>query len=110
MSFKLFSSGYKQVSSTYSSIQPPPPPPTRDWGGGDCLIEPLGKLRSVITKPELARKNVEGLLVWNMDFEFTLSQQKKISTHRPVFFSQLGQCLTSVIHIFFLKFNQRALT
>ena len=34
MSFKLFSSGYKHVSSTYWAISPP----TREWGGGGRLL------------------------------------------------------------------------
>ena len=37
MSFKLFSSGYKHVSSTYWAISPPPPPQRENGGGGRLL-------------------------------------------------------------------------
>ena len=45
MSFKLFSSGYKHVSSTYSAISPPPPPGENGGGGGGGIAQliPLEK-------------------------------------------------------------------
>ena len=56
MSFKLFSSGYKHVSSTYSAISPPPPPPPppgeNGGGGGDCSIDPIRK-KAIFSVPSL---------------------------------------------------------
>ena len=42
ISFKLFSNGYKHVSSTYSAISPSP---RREWGGGGGIAQliPLEK-------------------------------------------------------------------
>ena len=47
MSFKLFSSGYKHVSSTYWAISPP----RENGGGGDCSIDPINNFSKTKTPP-----------------------------------------------------------
>ena len=57
MSFKLFSSGYKHVSSTYWAISPH----ARMGGGGDCSIDPI-----------LSKKQIENRHFWEWNLNVRL--------------------------------------